>query len=321
MPKYDAEDLLMACAKGDHAEARRILEKAGPRRAPSIVATRDAHGFGPLHFAAAYGNLQLVRFLCDDHGQNAHEAAGDHSFATPAIIAARCGYAGILDYLANTHDVLSDDGAPATLKEWQSMLTTGEEKSRKPKLVPVFGGQPMPVTLKDLPRAFDDGQGTVRHWLKLRYQIESTPKTGKAGPGQIDVVERSRSKDGTSSNEGSRSDDDEADNSASCMRNRRGLSPLNVKTTDLRPVKMKSAPSQGNREDAQQAQKVQQLRQQQQQQPQPQHSQKHQSHRQQAQLPPPHLHHPPNQAPRVQKAPDGSGRTKKKGPQCNCVVS
>lgn len=219
MPDCARQRLLAACAKGDHTLANSILGEAD-RRAPSLLAVRDDRGFGPVHCAAAYGRLQLVRCLLEDHAQDPHEAAGGASFATPVIIAARCGYAGIVEYLASTHAALSEDGAPATWKEWLHTLAAGDEAtSGKPELAPAFGGQPEPVILEDLPMASQDGQGTVRHWLKSRYQPAACSNDSDV---RNDVPMSDISKDA-------------ADDRGRGMRHRRGLSPLRVRTDSWNP--------------------------------------------------------------------------------------
>lgn len=248
IPKSEAQDLLVSCSNGNEAMTRRILGKSGSR-ASLVAAVRDDHGFGPLHFATACGNLALVRLLCGPPlSQDPHEAAGGSQYATPTVIAARCGYAGILEYLADTHRAMEVKGVPATMQEWETALTAGGEpaaKNGRAKLVPAIGGPVLPVDLEDLPRASRNGQSTVRLWLARRFPAgASTAITNGSDDEKVDVpAERGSQRERSTlaeSPRGSRSVDpnfdgliDEGDDPDASLRARRGMIPLKIKTDDL----------------------------------------------------------------------------------------
>jgi hypothetical protein len=73
---------LAACRSGDYATLRALVEEEGWQ--PAMA--RDAHGSGPLLWAAGGGHLSLCEYLVERCGVSINEATGEHR--------ARRGYSG-----------------------------------------------------------------------------------------------------------------------------------------------------------------------------------------------------------------------------------
>ena len=89
--------LMIACFKGNKAAVNALLEKGAEVNRP---------GWTPLHYAAANGNIDIVRALLD---KSAYIDAESPNKTTPMMMAARGGH-------IHTVKLLLDEGADETLK-------------------------------------------------------------------------------------------------------------------------------------------------------------------------------------------------------------
>ncbi|KAJ6259110.1 hypothetical protein Dda_6007 [Drechslerella dactyloides] len=80
---------------------------------PTLVNARDENGYTPIHAAASYGHLDLLRTLVNEHGGNANIRDGDGDtplFTAESVEVARC----LVEELGADWTLTNESGLTAT---------------------------------------------------------------------------------------------------------------------------------------------------------------------------------------------------------------
>jgi hypothetical protein len=99
----DGLDLHMAAKLGDLAQCRHLI------RTGTYVNARDINDSTPLHFAAFYSRLSIVKFLVGNARADVNACCDNPAFSTPLAWAQYAGHHEIVDYLADAGGLKPDN--------------------------------------------------------------------------------------------------------------------------------------------------------------------------------------------------------------------
>lgn len=112
------QDLMWACVHGDFLRFREAISNGGDH----IVESEDRkHGLRPIHFACAFGNVELVTLLVAQYNANIKFAYSE-TVKPPVWYAAEQGHSRIVQFLVEHHNALDDDCLPQTWEDWDKAL-------------------------------------------------------------------------------------------------------------------------------------------------------------------------------------------------------
>eukprot|EP00927_Polykrikos_kofoidii_P059723 TRINITY_DN54860_c0_g1_i1.p1 TRINITY_DN54860_c0_g1~~TRINITY_DN54860_c0_g1_i1.p1 ORF type:complete len:1168 (-),score=211.09 TRINITY_DN54860_c0_g1_i1:263-3583(-) len=179
---------MAACAQGNSGVVAEALRMPPGLR---LLKMSDMNGFSPLHFAAASGEVEVVRLLCEN---NANVSARSIKHESPLMVAAQRGHLRVVQYLCEKRNAQSETGkgcfgdggsAAAASEYWKEVLPSPiSEDAIPPPLSLVFlAPSASPVSLEQLNIA----RGEVLVWLLKHLEDVANPSKDMQTPRSHDV--------------------------------------------------------------------------------------------------------------------------------------
>jgi len=171
---FNNYELMWACAYGDEAKVRHLLEQCKPW----VSRICDTQGFFLMHFACASGNLQLVQLLARfPYWADCKVRATGAVNHTPVVVAALYGHCQVVEYLAQSHGALNAPGAPPDWSAWDHLLPLDENQICAPLVPRLPGrlGQHLQATKSLHPTESLLSRRAVRIWLQEQFGIPASP--------------------------------------------------------------------------------------------------------------------------------------------------